>query len=226
MIPMTIKSFSLRYTLFTSRLDQLWLPGGLWLLFVVIAAIFHGDQRAIDMASGFLGVVLPLLAGILGAYAFLDDPALELQFATPRSAWRSVAERLGLVMVEITVAAVAFQVFTLVIGIDLSHLGGLAGRQLAWLLPSLAMLGLGSFGAFALAQTTGGALLVGLVWIVQLILHGWIPDQAAARPFFLFFRVFSGGYPGLAANQAVIAGSGAVFLLAAWALLRKQERYI
>ncbi len=220
------KNQPLHYLLLTSRLDQLWLLAGLWLLFAIIAAFFHADKRGIDMASGFLGVVLPLLGGVLAAYAFLDDPALELHFAAPKPDWLALVERLGVILAEIATAALAYQVYVALLGIDLSHLGGLAERQLTWLVPTLALVGLGCFGSFALAQTTGGALLVGMVWIVQIILHGWFPAQEATRPFFLFLRVFASGSPDLAANQVTLLGIGIVLLASAWALIKKQERYI
>ncbi len=223
---MSYRSLSLRYLLLTSRLDQLWLPAGMWGMCAILEVIFHGDQRGIDLASGFLGVILPLLAGILAAYAVLDDPAIELQFATPRPAWLALGERLGVVVGEIALAALTYQAYVAALGIDLSNLGGPLERQLTWLIPTLALAGLGCFGAFALAQTTAGAMLVGMVWIVQIILHGWFPAQDATRPWFLFLRVFASGSPGLWLNQFVLLGLGTALLLSGWALIKKQERYI
>src|SRR5512141_1093043 len=89
-----MKRFSLRYTLLTSRLDQLWFPLAFWVLFVFIG-IIRGPEYILDTSRAYLGTVIPLIGGIMAAYAVLDDPALELRFATPVSAGQTMLERLA-----------------------------------------------------------------------------------------------------------------------------------
>ena len=80
-----MKRSSLHYCLLTSRLDQLWFPLSFWVLFAIIGLI-RGPQYILDTSRAYLGAVLPLIGGIMAAYAVLDDPALELRFATPSPA--------------------------------------------------------------------------------------------------------------------------------------------
>src|SRR5512147_1935609 len=125
-----MKRFSLRYTLLTSRFDQLWLPVAFWLLFVIIGLIRGADYMT-DTTRSYLGAVIPLLGGIMAAYAILDDPALELRFATPISATRTLLERLSLVFLVQVVCALTFQVFALAFKADFSIFGDQIDVQLA-----------------------------------------------------------------------------------------------
>jgi hypothetical protein len=215
-----------RYTWLTYRLDQLWLPAAFWALFAIMVVLFREEVRAVNAARSFLGFALPLLAGILAAYAILDDPALELQFSTPRPAWRTVVERLGMILAVCALAALSFQVFLSILGVELSVLGGFGAIQLAWFVPCLVLIALGNLGALALKGGMAGALLAGLVWFFELIFRGWFAASAWGRYLLVFMGANNPGHPALLANEASMVGISLLFLLAAWVLLKKQERYI
>ena len=55
--------------------------------------------------------------------------------------------------------------------------------QLIWLVPTLSLMALGCLSALAAAQTTTGALLAGLVWIVELVARGWFANNRSASIF-------------------------------------------
>ncbi|MRR29964.1 hypothetical protein EG834_06530, partial [bacterium] len=95
-----MKRFSLRYALMTYKLDQFYLPLAFFGLFVVMSFIMMNTPQFMHLSKIYLGTAMPLLSGILGAYAILEDPALELRFATPISAARTLLERLGLLLVS------------------------------------------------------------------------------------------------------------------------------
>jgi hypothetical protein len=211
-----------RYLLLTSRYDQLWFPAAIWALFVIMGMILR-ETHLHGLGVAFLGGVLPLMGGILAAYAILDDPALELRFATPRPAWQTLRERLGLIL---AVTAIAYQLFLSLVGGDLSDLGNLPARQLAWLVPSLAMMALGSAASFAFGQSTAGAMLPGLVWIFQVIARGWMETDAVARYFYLLMGSNAPQHACLRLNQASLLVTAALLLFIAWALFKKQERYL
>jgi hypothetical protein len=223
---MKYKPLPLRYVWLTFRLEQFWFPLAFLALFSLVVGLFSDSIRSYDASRSFLGAVLPLMAGILSAYAVLDDHALELQFSAPRPAWLTMLERLGLILGVIAICAIVFQLFALVMGISLDSLGNIVIRQLAWLIPSLALMGLGSAFSFALANPTGGAMIVGLIWIFQVILRGWFMQDRIARYLFLFSGGIYPDDPSMRAGQIVLSLLAAVLFISAWQLFRRQERYI
>ncbi len=219
-----MKRFSLRYSLLTYKLDQLWFPLGFWALFVVVTILL--PDKLVTIARGYLGFAVPLMGGILTAYSVLDDPAIELRFATPIPVAWILVERLGLILMVQAVSAWAFQLFCLVMGVNLADLAGGLGLQLAWLVPTLSLMALGVTGALLAAQPMGGALLVGVLWLVEIIFRDWFALDKVGRYFLFFMRVVYPDLPWLASNEIAVAGWTALLLVAAWALLRRQERYI
>jgi len=221
----TREPVSLRYLLLTGHSDMLWFSAALWALFAIIAALMEGDQ-ALSAAAWFIGGVLPLIGGILAAYAVLDDPALELRFATPHPAGQMLLERLMPVWVILTVSSLTYQLFAAAIGLDLGFLGGIAARQVAWLVPCMAMIALGTTTALALAGTTQGAMLTGVIWVFQVIARSWFNVDRWARYVALFMGISVPEHEVLRVNQAVLVGLSVLFMLAARSLLARQERYL
>ncbi len=220
-----MKRFSLRYCLPTSRLDLFWFPFSLWALFVAIAMI-RGPEYIVDTSRAYLGAVLPLIGGILAAYAVLDDPVLELRFAAPVPAAQTLLERLAPLFGVLVTCAAAYQVFALFLGADFAPLyGDWASLQLIWLVPTLWSMAWGCLISFVAAQTTTGALLVGLVWIVELAARGWFAGNAG-KYVLIFMGPLMPEHPALSANYVALSVLAAAFLLIAWALLRGQERFI
>jgi hypothetical protein len=219
-----MKGASLKYSWLTYRRDQLWFPLAFLALFIVISLLLRHPMIRFTLARAYLGFIVPLIGGIMAAYAVLDDPALELRFSTPVRAGETLLTRVGLIVAVQTVCALGFQLFVLALHVDLSPLGGFLGVQAVWLLPTLALVALGSAGSLAGAQTVVGAFLVGTVWVVQLMMKGWFEQNA--RYGFIFLGVFSPRHPDLALNQGVLALASIVLLFVSWVLLHQQERYI
>jgi hypothetical protein len=219
-----MKRFSLRYSLLTYRLDQLWFPLAFWALFAVMALLIR--EKDLEIARAYLGCAIPLVGGILAAYGVLDDPALELRFATPIRPAQTLLERLGLIFLVQAACAFGFQVLCLALGVDFSILGNWFAVQLAWLVPTLALMALGTTGALLAAQPAGGALLVGVLWLVEVILRGWFASDKIARYFLVFMRASYPNIAWLTLNEIAVAAWTALLLVAAWALLLRQERYI
>jgi hypothetical protein len=215
---------ALKYSWLTYRRDPLWFPLAFLALFILIPLILPHSGARFNIARAYLGFIVPLIGGILAAYAVLDDPALELRFSTPVRAEQTLFARLGLILAMQTTCAVVYQFFVASLGIDLSPLGGLLGVQWMWFLPALSLIALGSAGALAGAQTAMGAFLVGAVWLVQLMMNNWL--RLNARYVFLFLGVFAPDHPDLALNRCVLLGGSMALLLISWALLRRPERYL
>jgi hypothetical protein len=219
-----MKRFSLCYSLLTYRLDQLWFPLAFWALFAVMSLLMR--VRDLYIARAYLGCAIPLVGGIMAAYAVLDDPALELRFATPVRPAQTLLERLDLIFLVQAVCAFGFQALCLALGVDLSILGNWFAVQLAWLVPTLALMALGTAGSLMAAQTTTGAFLVGIAWIVELIARGWFAANRIGRYFLIFMGALMPDHPVLSTNQASLLALAALLFVAAWALLHRQERYI
>jgi len=208
------------------RIGQALLPAAFWALFALLTLFFNLNSHWIDSARGFLGAILPLLGGISAAYAVLDDPALEILFATPLRAGRFLAERIVPPFLIIIGAAISFQIFLFLLGLDLGLLGGTVSFQFTWLVPTLALTGLGAAVSLAARNCAGGALAVGAVWIIQLIARGWFLSQEGAGVFLLFLGIFRPSDSRLTANRIVCSILAAALLFTAAVLLKKQERYI
>ena len=219
-----MKRFSLRYALLTYRLDQLWFPLAFWALFAIIA-IIRGPEYIYDTSRSYLGAVIPLIGGIMAAYAILDDPALELRFATPTRAGRFLTERLGLLLTIQLLCALTFQAFALALGTDFTPLGNWLDLQLSWLIPTISLMALGCLGSFLGAQTMAGAFLAGLVWIVELVARGWFALNNG-KYVLAFMGALMPDHPALRANQISLLIVTIAFIIVAWWLLKCQERYI
>jgi len=220
-----MKRFSLKYTLLTYRLDQLWFPLAFWAFFVILTLLLREQVDNFNIARAYIGVAIPLIGGFMAAYAILDDPAIELRFATPIRAAQILFERTFLILLVQAVCALAFILFALLIGVDFSPLGDSLNLHLSWLVPTVAMIALGTFGAILGAQTMIGSFLVGLVWIIEVIIR----DGMAVNNWkyaYIFMGILAPEHPDLVANQIALFGISSAFLFFTWLLLHKQERYI
>lgn len=216
-----------RYLTATLRLDLLVLPAALWALFVLVMVMQQEyPETAYNIARSYLGGVLPLTGGFLAAYAVLDDPTLELQFATPRPACVMLLERLGIVGIVLVISALAFQVAAPLARIDLAPLGSWPLRQLAWIAPSLAMIGLGSAAGFAAAHSVAGGLVAGGLWFIQVIFRDALAEHPVGRYIYLFMGASSPDFPWLRSNQASLLLLSVLLLWASVWMLKKQERFI
>lgn len=220
-----MKRISLRYILLTSRFEQIWFPLSFWVLFIIIGFL-RGPEYIFDTTRAYLGTVIPLIGGITAAYAVLEDPSLELRFATPISAMQTLLERLLPTLFIQTISALTYQIFAIYFGADFSLIGGWGDMQLIWFIPTIALMAFGCLMAFISTHAPIGASLVGLVWIVQLVARSWFADGAFGQYVLIFMSVFMPDHPALLANQISLIGLSAAFFLASWMLLQRQERYI
>lgn len=220
-----MKRFSLRYALTTYKLDQFYLPLAFFGFFIVMSLIMMRTPQFMNLAKIYLGAALPLLAGILAAYAVLEDPALELRFATPISALRTLLERLGIIFMSQAVLALLFQLIFIILGGNFSDYINIWYVQLAWIIPTLSLMMLGCTCSLLAANSVIGTLMVGMVWLVELIARGWF-----AQNFGKYFLVFMGPlmpeHPDLIANHISLFVISIALFISSVALLRRQERFI
>lgn len=216
----------LRYSARTHQGNQLWLPVCLTLFMMLIIGLFRKYLNPIDVSSAFTGVVLPLLGGIMAAYSTLDDPCLELHFSTPGTALEWLFSRFSFILLSVAICSLGYQFFIHTIGLDMSSYGSIWQRQLNWLIPGLGLISLGFFSAYLAAQSHTGAMMVGLVWILQVIAREWFLTTPGANLFFIFTGSLYPTAPTILASQIVIWICSCLLLGMSWYTLRIQERYI
>jgi hypothetical protein len=221
-----VRGFSIQYTVLSSKLEQLWLPAALCVLFAFIALMFRGSARLLVVAQAYLGCAVPLIAGVLAAYSVLDDPALELRFALPIPPWRTLLERLGLTLAVAALCAGAFQMLLPALGGDLSVLGDWRAVQLAWLVPCLALMAAGCIVALVGRNPATGALAAGLIWLVELLARGSMAHSGWASRLLIFMGALMPGNPALRANQLILLALCVALFMGAAMLLRRRERYL
>ena len=220
-----MKRFSLKYSIFTSKMDLLWFPVAFFGVFVIIASIEKNAPQFMSIVRAYLGAASPLVGGVLAAYALLEDPAIELRFATPIKAAQTLFEKLGLIFVIQAVLALIFQLIILSLGGNFSMYSSGWHLQLAWILPTLTLMLLGCVCSLLAANSTIGALIVGMVWLVQLIARSWFAGNFG-KYFLVFMGAFMGDHPDLTANHVSLLIVCVVFFVLSLALLKRQERYI
>lgn len=220
-----MKRFSLKYSLIAYRLDQLWFPIAFLILFILLTLILGEPSKNIRIATTYLGIIVPLIGGVMSASAVLSDSALELRFSTPTRPLHLLLERAILTLLIQAICAVTYTFFAKIFGIDFSSIGNWVSLQLAWLIPTLTLMAIGTVGTLLGAQVMTGVFLVSLIWLVELFSYGWMA-QNNGKYILIFTGALLPEHPDLVANQMTLAILSVGLLLASWFLLHKQERYL
>jgi hypothetical protein len=215
----------MKYEFQTLQKENYWLPPAFAALFLIVVAIL-GPEHELSVGRAFLGYVLPLLSGGLSAYAFLSDPAVELQFATRQSAARMMIKRLGVIFGIVVVIGILYQLGLSALGVSLTSWGGLWQRQLVWLIPCFTTLSLGAMVALLVRNATGGFAFVGGLWIFQLTARAQLASSPIFRNILLFYAAMDPFGEPRKANQIILLGISLVSLAITHHLLIKQERYL
>jgi hypothetical protein len=220
------KMDSLQYSLKTFRYDQLWLPISFCFLFMIVMLINRRPESYYLLSRVYLGVVIPLVGGVLSAYALLEDPTLELRFASPEPSSRLLLERVGQIFLISAFCAGIMQVFDAFVQVDLSALGNIWHIQLVWLIPSLALMGLGTCLALMGKNSLNGVICVSLIWLIELLLRGWFAQNSIGKYFLLFMGALIPDSPSLEANQLVLFVFSCLLFSLSCILFNRQERYL
>lgn len=215
---------ALRYTWLSYRRETLWFPLAFLAVFVMVTAMLDSPEIRFVLARTYLGFLLPLVGGVMAAYAILDDPALELRFSTPERPRDLLLARLGLIVVVEAATALLYQLAAFGLAVDFGPLGAVLEVQLVWLLPCLFLLALGTAGALASAQTAMGAFFAGGWWLLQVVMKGWFVANAPAT--YLFLGALEPDHLQLAANRLLLPAATVCLLVLSAALLRRQERLL
>lgn len=203
------------------------IPVGLALFLAVLTVMmFVGNVNhtfiALLLIAG-IEACLPLAAGILLATVTMQDASLELLLTMP-IAYRAIAFArflliLGWTLLVNLVATLAMYAF-----LPWASPKPLAAGQLTWLAPSLWLAGAGILLALLLRSRASSGAVLGCVWIIQLVFHGYFAQNGWTQPWFLFATLYTPGAPFWLANRFELIATALVLLAAAWWFLRNPER--
>lgn len=209
-----------------------WLPLALTAIVMLGAYVLLAGQALSAEGAGLPGytvrvieALLPLAVGVLAALLFApeDEPAFEIQAASPRPLYYLVLERAGLLLALLGALALA--------GLLLARfaLNGddLLLGTLRWLPPSLFLAGLALAISVETRRSAFALLAVLLLWIGMSVgYHALLESYPFAYPFYLFYDPAQNNPALVTLNRLFLTLAGMALLL--WACLRtgNEERLL
>ncbi len=166
---------------------------------------------------------LPLAAGIILSTIAVQDASLELLLTLPVAYRRIVFLRFALILgwmllVEL-LATLALSAFLPWVPVK-----SLAAFQLTWLAPLLWLSGAGILLALLLRNQANSGAILGCIWILQLLFHGFFAQNGWTQLWFLFATLYTPGASFWLTNRLELIATALVLFIAVWWFLRDPER--
>jgi hypothetical protein len=190
------------------------------LAIAVLAAAFGAPRAQVArlLLTG-LEAFVPLAVGMAAVTVVTRDGCRELRLALPVGYAGTLGRRLGVLAAISAVLSVLFSAGLRLTGWWTGP--GLPASVLVWAPPLLWLAGL----ALLVAVAGGGVVLsttvIGVVWLAEQVFASSFTGHAWSRVWFLFMTTRVGTGDDWGANRTVLAGSGALFVAAAFILLRR-----
>lgn len=219
-----------RYYLKMIRHDHWLVPVVVLTLATPLTALVHHagarQDQAPLIARAVLEGALPLTGAILGGLLLLNDPARELLYTTSTPPWRTMLERMGLVLGVMGLCAALFLALMPLIGISWIGWAAWPFSLLVWFIPAVTWLGITLLIGALLRGATAAASLVMLLWFVLFKFHDTVTLTVAGRALFPLLTVFVPDSPDWPLNRLVLSLIGVVSLGGALWLLQRGERFL
>lgn len=206
--------------LFLIPLAEILVFAGLTALFLIGNVVQSGIAV---LLIAVLEACLPLTVGILLATVAVQDAALEL-LLTMRASYRRIAFLRFALILGWTLLVEWLATLALAVLLPWVPVKPLVAFQLTWLAPSLWLAGAGVLLALLLRSRTSSGALLGCVWILQLLFHGYFTSHGWTLPWFLFATLYTPGASFWLANRLELIATALVLFAAAWCFLRNPER--
>ncbi len=175
----------LRYHLKLLNYEYLLVTGIVWALGAFLTWFAYHSFNQAGMTIAVLEMVFPVPVAVLASAIFAGDPAREIICTAECPTWQVVLSRLCIVLGLLVVMALLFDGYLAALGVPLPGQGNWPERQLVWLSPALAlMLAALLASLWSRSATVGAAVAVGL-WLLEIILHGLLIDEAVLHGFWL-----------------------------------------
>jgi hypothetical protein len=208
---------------------------------IALIALFL-EQRAVDpsrILSASLEIIIPLATGIVVATITSQDNAIELQLTVPKKYDRTVFRRL--IIIFVWTACIALLSGIIFYALNLKFIPLLSPSEpailqlltqvLAWLAPTLWLIGTGVCLALLLRSRPASSALLGGIWIFEIVFKDYIAATSWLHPVFLFPTTLiplAGIIPQNYFNMWLttrleLIGTALAFLFIGWLLLHDPE---
>ncbi len=175
-----------------------------------------------DVLIAGLEACLPLTTGIIAATVATQDPAIEIQLALPLP-YRVIAfTRLALILIWTALIAL---LSTLAIHIALPSVlpMPLAQGQLIWIAPMLWFTAVGAMLALLMRNRSTSSAILGCLWVMQLVFHGYFLATPWMRPWFLFATLYAPDGSLWLSNRIELIITAVVVFIVIWVYLHNSE---
>lgn len=200
-------------------------------LFVVAGiALFAGmmtlggaqSEQIAKVLTRSMEILYPLAAGTVAATVVATDPGVEWQLTMPTPYRLTVFRRLGILLAWSALVAFGDVLVLRIIDRWIVPKPFIVS-QLMWLAPMLSFAALGALLALLVRNRSASAGLVGGIWIIEVLFHSYLLDQAWARPWFSFATTWAAEENFWLSNRLTLIGLAVVLFVGAAALLRQSE---
>lgn len=219
-----------RYYLKMIQQDHWFVPLAVVVLASFVTVLIHRTTQMVDQAPtialAVLEGVLPLTTAVLGGLLVVQDPARELLYTAPWPLWRTLLERMALLVGAMTTGAVAILLLLPAFGIPWTGWSASPAALLVWLCPAVAWLGVTALLGALLRSATATIGLVAFLWFALFKIHDSITPLLAGRVLFPLLTVYLPDSPDWPLNRLALLVMGLVALGGALLLVRNSERYV
>lgn len=215
----------IKYNLQVFQKDLFWFPFAMMSLFLIIS-IFTKDSFTSSIPKAFLGYLMPLIAGGLAAYAYLEDQALELKFTFNQRNTKFIFKRLSVVLIISIIVSICYQIGLHLFQISIDGFTNTLQLQLSWFIPVVANIAFASFISLVTKSSNLSFSLIGGIWILQVIARGFFSQHTFLSLFLLFQGTMVPGTKQATINYISLLLISLVSILFSLILIKKQERYI
>lgn len=202
------------------------IPGGVAAAFGLLAGLSAlggtPEDRVFRLLSALPELGLSLSAGLCAAAAVLADPGLELQLSVPTRFTRTITRRLGVVFLIHGSLGVLITGLLQAAGWWTPPLG-VAGAQLAWLAPTLWLMGLGALVGLLTGARSAVAGVLGVWWLAQNLFVGVFVEREWTRHLLLFVTAHAPGVEFWLTNRLWLLAQAAALLALTVRLLRRPD---
>jgi hypothetical protein len=166
------------------------------------------------------------IAGILGSWLILGDPALELLLVRRQGIGGIVVWRVLLLVLLLLLFSTGFLAWSLVLGVQYGAHPTLAWFFFLWLAP-VAFLGtMGWILALLMRNASLGTVFIGLSVACATVLKDFVLTHEWLRLFYIELTVYEPAAPDWWWNRLVLMSSALLLALASWWWLRSEERLL